>query len=396
VVTDDAANTVTFHLVAPNPEFLERLTLPDAYAVPAGTPNHDIGLRPLPATGPYQWVDVSRDAGTLVRNPYFHEWSHAAHPDGYPDRIVWHHVSSSEAGLTAVERGSADYLYDGVPQNRLNEVQTQFAGQLHVTPTSNTLGLILNTRTAPFSDIRVRQAINYAIDRARIAQVLGQDSQPACQVLPAGLPGYHRYCPYTTDPNAAGIWHAPSLAKAQRLIAASGTSGTQVTIWNVNDESLSALDRYLVSLFDRLGYPTRIKDFSGADPNAPVRFADSRTSAQAALYWIPIGALYPSASQILQAGFACQSFVPDSPGNSNWSEFCDHRLDTQINNALAAESNNSPATASLWAEADRTATDQAPAVPLTATSDIHLVSARVGNYQYNFQQGVLLDQLWVR
>ena len=71
-------------------------------------------------------------------------------------------------------------------------------------------------------------------------------------------------------------------------------------------------------------------------------------------------------------------------------------LDAQINSAVAAESNNSPDTAALWARADRTATDQAPAVPLTTTSDIHLVSARIGNYQYSFQQGALLDQLWVQ
>ena len=159
---------------------------------------------------------------------------------------------------------------------------------------------------------------------------------------------------------------------------------------------MGALDRYLASLLDRLGYPTRVKDFSGADPNAPVRFADSRTAAQAAFYWIPLGAAYPSASQVLQANFACQSFAPGSPGNANWSEFCDRRLDDQISSALAAESNNSPETSALWAQADRTATADAPAVPLTTTTDVRLVSARVGNYQYNFQQGVLLDQLWVK
>jgi ABC-type transport system substrate-binding protein len=50
----------------------------------------------------------------------------------------------------------------------------------------------------------------------------------------------------------------------------------------------------------------------------------------------------------------------------------------------------------LWAQADRTVTDQAPVVPLTTGSAIDFVSARVGNYQYSFQQGILLDQLWVR
>src|SRR5690349_870695 len=46
----------------------------------------------------------------------------------------------------------------------------------------------------------------------------------------------------------------------------------------------------------------------------PPRFADSRTGAQAALYWITVGALYPSASQILHAEFGCHTFLPDSPG----------------------------------------------------------------------------------
>jgi YVTN family beta-propeller protein len=397
VVTNDAANTITFHLVTPNPEFLERLTLLDAVAVPAETPLHDIGLHPLPTTGPYNWVELSRYSGTLVRNPYFREWSHAARPDGYPDRIVIRgHIANAEAGLTAIERGSADYMYDGVPEDRMSEVQTRFAGRLYITPTSGTTALILNTRVTPFTDVRVRRAINYAIDRAKIAQLLGQDSQPACQILPAGFPGHRPYCPYTVDPNRDGAWQAPDLARAERLIAASGTRGTPITIWNLDDQGLGTLDRYLVSLLDRLGYPTRVKAFSNSDPTGPPRFADSRTGAQAAIYDIPLGLLYPSASKVLQADYACQSFVPKSTGNPNWSEFCDHRLDDHINSALSAESKNSPDTAALWARADRTATDLAPAVPLTTTTDIHIVSPRVGNYQYSFQQGPLIDQLWVR
>jgi peptide/nickel transport system substrate-binding protein len=396
VVMDDAANTVTFHLLAPNPEFLERLTLLDAAAVPADTPLHDIGLHPLPTTGPYRWVYVSRDAITQVRNPYFHEWSHAARPDGYPDRIVWQPVDSAEAGLTAVERGTADYLFDGVPENRMSEAQTRFARQLYITPTSSTYALFLNTRRAPFNDVRVRRAINYGIDRAKIAALVGQDTQPACQILPAGLPGYRPYCPYTSDPHRVGAWRAPDLSQAKQLIAASGTGGTRITIWNLWGYGYRGLDPYLVSLFDRLGFRTQVKDFSDADPTGPTRFADSHTGAQAALYWIPVGSLYPSASQVLQAEFGCRTFAPGSPGNPNWSEFCDQRLDGQINSALAAENNNSPQTAARWAQADRTATDQAPAVPLVTATDIHLVSARVGNYQYSFQLGVLLDQLWVR
>jgi hypothetical protein len=99
VETDDIVDAVTFHLVAPDPEFLVQLTDADAVAVPAGTPNHDIGLHPLAATGPYMWASVTSNQATLVRNPYFHEWSRTARPDGYPDRIVFRRAATQAAGL---------------------------------------------------------------------------------------------------------------------------------------------------------------------------------------------------------------------------------------------------------------------------------------------------------
>jgi YVTN family beta-propeller protein len=395
VVTDDAANTVTFHLLAPNPEFLARLTLADAAAIPLETPDHDIGLHLPPTTGPYKFVSVTPPVGVLVRNPYFHEWSHAARPDGYPDRIVYRYVPNQDAEILAIERGSADYTPDGVPPDRLNEVQTRFASQLYINPMVGTDALVLNTRVPPFDDLRVRQAINYAIDRGTIARLLGQGTRPTCQMLPPGLPGYQRYCPYTSDSHPSGIWHGPDLGKAERLIAASHTQGTRITIWDLGpfQTNYTPAYSYLVSLFDRLGYPTTVKDLA-TSPNAQARFADSRIRVQAAID--SFQPQYLSASQIIQVFFSCDSFAPDSPGNANGSEFCDHSLDAQIDNALAAERGNSPDATALWAQTDRTVTDQAPIVPLTTPSEIDLVSARVGDYQYSFQDGILLDQLWIR
>jgi peptide/nickel transport system substrate-binding protein len=398
VLTDDAAKTVTFHLVAPNPEFLARLALGDAVAVPPDAPDHDVGLHPLPATGPYMYATWTPHYVQMLRNPYFHEWSHAAQPDGYPNQIVFHTVTSESQALAAVQRGSADYAYQGVPPERLNELQTRFPGQLHVSPLIAIDALVLNTRAAPFDDIRVRRALNYAIDRAQVARLLGQDARPTCQILPPYLPGYQRYCPYTLDPAPAGIWHAPDLAKAERLIAASHTRGTPVTIWNLGayQTDFTPIEPYLVSLLDRLGYPTKVKDLAN-DNNGSSLFSVSGAKAQAAI--TEFDPQYPSPSQILQVSFSCQSFAPDSPGNSNLAGFCDQQLDAQIKAALAAESNNSPEAASLWAQADRTATDAAPVVALDNPSNIDFVSSRVGNYQYSITStggGIFADQLWVR
>ena len=59
IVTDEAG-TVAFHLSAPDPEFLFKLTLPFAFVLPSGTPPREAVMRPLPATGPYQVASVSQ------------------------------------------------------------------------------------------------------------------------------------------------------------------------------------------------------------------------------------------------------------------------------------------------------------------------------------------------
>ena len=75
--------------------------------------------------------------------------------------------------------------------------------------------LILNTRVAPFNDLRVRQALNYAIDRGKITRLLQTGGQPTCQMLTPFILGYRPYCPYTLDPNPSGTWTAPNLGQAR-------------------------------------------------------------------------------------------------------------------------------------------------------------------------------------
>ena len=52
--------------------------------------------------------------------------------------------------------------------------------------------------------------------------------------------------------------------------------------------------------------------------------------------------------------------------------------------------------AEAWARIDRLLVDEAPSVPLYALREADFVSKRVGNYIFNPQFGVLLDQMWVR
>lgn len=134
--------------------------------------------------------------------------------------------------------------------------------QLHSWPSTVTEFFQFNTTLPPFDDVRVRRALNFAIDRRALVRVFGgpEAASPTCQILPPSTPGYERYCPYTIDPDR-GIWKAPNLHRARRLIAASGTRGTRITVWGWTDDPAlrPELIRYTANLLRRLGYPTRIR-----------------------------------------------------------------------------------------------------------------------------------------
>ena len=178
IVTSDAANTVTFHLTAPDPHFLYKLAFPFAYAIPPGTPDHLISAAQLPATGPYMTRSlVSGHTWVLVRNPRFRPWSQQAQPGGYPDRIVvWYDVTPGQA-VADVEHGRADALLSP-PPGSVGQLATRYTSQLHSGPLVALTGLVLNTRVplqqprrAPGAELRHRQehgdrAQRRAADRA--------------------------------------------------------------------------------------------------------------------------------------------------------------------------------------------------------------------------------------
>ena len=87
IVTNDADRTVTFHLTAPDSEFLYKLAIPFAAILPKGTPVG--GTQRLPGTGPYKVARRSRRTGTSASSATRTSTSGraAAQPPGLPDTI---------------------------------------------------------------------------------------------------------------------------------------------------------------------------------------------------------------------------------------------------------------------------------------------------------------------
>jgi len=224
--------SITFRLSEPTPYFLGDVS--SVNPIPPGTPQRDVSTKPIPGTGPYMIESyVPGRQLTFIRNPHFRVWSEAARPDGNADEIVFRILpEDDERVVSAIAEGRADISLL-LPTERILEVKRRFARQLHVVPERATVFLFLNTKRPPFDDIRVRRALNYAVDRRRVVELHGGTvaAQLTCQVVPPTLPGYDRHCPHTLDPRPSGEWTAPDLPRAQQLIAASGTAGQKITVW---------------------------------------------------------------------------------------------------------------------------------------------------------------------
>lgn len=389
IETDDDAGTVTFNLVEPDPDFLHKLTVPFAFAVPAGTPNTGIGSTPIPATGPYRIERYSlEETVVLVRNPEFRQWS-AGRPDGFPDQIVFRldpegsdQVKDEE--VDDILEGSADVMWNTPAVDRIPVLETTHAGQLHSDPFAATVFMFLNSQIPPFDDELVRRALNFAVDReAIIDEAFGGAFRVSCQILPPTFPGYEPYCPYTSHPN--GGWTAPDMAKAQQLVDASGTAGARVTVWatpNAVGGYGVPIGRDFVDLLNLLGYDARLKSVGGGQ-----FFSAVYGSTQVQMAFFAWGPDYLAESGFLPA-LTCST--------TGSSRFCDTLIERRIEEATNMQLTDPAASHRLWTELEHDLVDLAPWVPLGSQTWTSLVSERLSNYQFHPFWGHLYEQMWVR
>jgi peptide/nickel transport system substrate-binding protein len=393
VAANDAASTITFHLSKPDGEFLQQLAIPLASVVPAGTPNKDQGTKPIPSTGPYMMKSYDPNHQiVLVRNPHFKLWSKDAQPDGYPDQITERFDLTGEAEVTQVENGQADWIGYSIPSDRLNELATKYPKQLFLNQLTANYYVPMNTRIAPFNNLKARQAVNFAVDRTATVRLFGGTNlgSPSCTILPAGFPGHVDYCPYTKNPGAK--WSAPDLAKAQQLVKESGTAGQKVAIVVQDDAVNRAIGTYMQSVLNKLGWKASIKVLSN---NVQFQYIqNTKNKVQISLsQWYQD---YPAAADFLYILDNCNSFRPGSDTSINIAGFCDKKIQAQMDKAEALGATDPTAANKMWGQIDKQVTDLAPQATLFNPKNIDFVSKRVGNFTFSSQYYFLVDQAWVQ
>ena len=393
VSANEAARTVTINLKAPDPEFKYKLAVPHASILPAGSPPRDAGTTPLPGTGAYYFASYNPTKQLLLkRNPHFKQWSAAAQPNGYPDEIVQSFGLTVEAQITAIQNGQADWTLEQPPADRLGELSTRYASQVHVNTLTAFWYAPMNTNLAPFNNVKARQAVNYAIDRNAAVKIFGGTklAVPSCQVLPPDFPGYKPYCPYTKNPGTT--WSAPDLAKAKALVKQSGTAGQKVAVLSSDDEVNKAVGVYLQSVLNQIGYKASVKPISGNIFFTYVQNTKNKVQINVQQWYQD----YPAASDFLYILFGCESFHPGSDSSINIAGFCDKKINAQMHRALDLGTTDQNTANALWSKIDKMVTNEAPMATLFTPKHIDFVSKRVGNFTFSKQFYWLVDQSWVK
>jgi peptide/nickel transport system substrate-binding protein len=103
----------------------------------------------------------------------------------------------------------------------------------------------MNTRSRPFSSLKARQAVEYAVDRRALQRLASGFLTPSCYLIPPALPGHATApCPY-------GL--RPDLARARSLLKASGMAGTPVTVSGRAISPFAEFARYYAGVMGSIG-----------------------------------------------------------------------------------------------------------------------------------------------
>ncbi len=358
------ASTVKFTLSRPDATFLHVMAINFSFVVPKEEVDkygEDFGKNPV-GTGAYKFTNWTLGQELVItKNPDYYK-------AGLPkiDEIKFEVGVDPTVALARLKAGEIDLLGDSIPAasyvaesaDEANKGLIIEGGQLQ------TGYVTLNVKTKPFDNVKVRQALNHAINKDRIVQIINGRAVPANQPLPPSMPGY--------DKDYKGFGY--DVAKAKALLAEAGlASGFTSELWTSNTDPNPRIAQAIQQDLAEIGVKVTIKSLAqanvieaGGNGTAPMIWSGG-------MAWI---ADFPDASNFWGPILGCGG---TGPGGWNWSKYCNKSLDAE---ATKADSMTNPkdadARVALWKSIFTRANEEAPWIPIFNEKRITMKSDRLG------------------
>ena len=201
------------------------------------------------------------------------------------------------------------------PVDRYAEVKRRYEGtQFREEPTISLYYFWMNTQQPPFNDVRVRRAVNYAIDPAALERIYAGTMQRTQQVLPAQMPGYRKFELYPHD-----------IGRAKSLVERANPSDRKITVWTNNLSPNDEAGEYYQQVLNEIGFDAKLKTVDAANYFTVIGNASTPDLDTGWANWFLD---YPHPSDYFQPQLSSESILP--VGNTNWAHFSDPEIDAKI------------------------------------------------------------------
>jgi len=371
--------TIEFDLVNADATFLNVLATPFAMVVPKELATEDTAAfeaNPV-GTGQFLMTKYTKGQGaTFVKNPHY--WR-AGLP--YLDGVDFRTGQDDNAMLQQIEAGTLDVMGDPMPAAQFTDVTTNpaYKNQIYHTPLADTDYVFMDTQQpngGPFSKVEVRQAVNYAIDKAAILQITHGAGQPANCIFPPTMPGYDANCnPYPHD-----------VDKAKQLMATAGfANGFTTKFFTDTTDPDPQIGQSIQQDLAAIGIKTEITSQEFAT------FLNTIETPHAApIGWVGWFQDYPDPSDFIDPILSCASAVK---GGANAALYCNKDVD-----ALAAKAKGETDSAQRlkdYQTIQTTIMADAPWAPFRHQEWYTLVSTRLGGFSLHPVWTYNVADLWI-
>ncbi|WP_327581038.1 ABC transporter substrate-binding protein [Nonomuraea sp. NBC_00507] len=366
------AKTVVFHLKKPFADFPSALAMVNFTPFPKGTgAAAAFDTKPI-ASGPYKVASYQRGVSLkLVRNPYWKRETDSLRA-AKPDAFEWTFgldLATIDERMLAGQGADADAIAASIQAQTVARVQTpQIKARTLSGLNGCTTYMGLNTTKKHLSDVRVRQAINHAINKDTIVAGMGGGTlaQKGTSIQPPTVAGRVDYDPYPYD-----------VEKARQLLAEAGLAdGFTMTLDSRTTPKMAAVAVAIQEALKQVKIDVKIKNIDTSTFYEVIGTPAQQNDA-AVTGWCPDWA---SGATFLPPLFDGRNIT--SKGNANIAQIDDKAINERIDE-IAAMQDVQQANAA-YGELDKQIMELAPVVPLAYEKVVNVAGANIaGAYLSN-------------